>query len=113
MNGVLLAPTLDFDDRVAQLSEDQRRMIQYHSGNTPEGPELLLEALENHTLQNPNAAVMHIYRRPPRRGRPGGIEKVKCGLCGLERDCFQNIADHIVISHFGLSLWSCVEFPFW
>ena len=106
MNGIQATFTSDIERRIALLDEGTRRILQFHSGSRPDGPKLLLEALETYVNQNPATPVIRIQRKLSHKRKQGGMETVTCGICS-KTGKFQKIADHIVNEHFNLSLWYC------
>jgi hypothetical protein len=106
MSGPQVISTSDLDGRIALLDEGARRILQFHSGSRPDGPKLLLEALETYFNRNPAVPVILIQRKISHKGKQGRMETVTCGICS-RTGTFQKIADHIVTEHFELSLWYC------
>src|SRR5450432_1736582 len=99
MSGAQVTSTSDIDRRIAMLDEGARRILQFHSGSRPDGPKLLLEALETYFNQNPAVPVILIQRKISHEGKQGRMETVTCGIC-WKTGTFQKIADHIVNEHF-------------
>ena len=97
----------DLELRITRLPEDWRNIVYFYSGNRPDGRKLLTEKLEHHCEHSPDTPLLTIRRKPPHKGRRGGILEVLCGLCNKTGKLYQKIAEHIISEHFSLSLWSC------